>query len=209
MSESSSKNTSYDADREHLGKIYAKGLIAAAEGQGVTEQVLAELDSVIDDVFDKLPDFEQLLSSPRIGLADKTRLLEQAFASQMSPLCLNFLKVTAGHGRLDCLRQIRTAAREQFNEMRGRVEVNVETAGELTPELVTRIRERLAATLGRQVELCCNTNPDLLGGLVIRVGDTVYDGSLSQQFEKMRRDTVSQTAKLIRDSLPRFVTSDE
>ena len=73
---------------------------------------------------------------------------------------------------------------------------------------MSQIEQRLTAALGRQVELCCNVNPDLLGGLVVRVGDTVYDGSLNQRLEKMRCDTLNQTAKLIRDSLQRFVTSD-
>ena len=76
----------------------------------MTDRVLAELDSLIDDVLDKLADFEQLLASPRIGLDEKNRILDEAFAGRMTPLLLNFLKVTARHGRLDCLRQIRAAA---------------------------------------------------------------------------------------------------
>ena len=126
----------------------------------------------------------------------------------MTPLLLNFLKVTARHGRLDCLRQIRAAARELFNQMRGRVEVTVETASAITQQLMGQIEQHLTLALGRQVDLCCNVNPNLLGGLVLRVGDTVYDGSLSQRLERMRGDTLDQTAKLIRDSLQRFVTSD-
>jgi F-type H+-transporting ATPase subunit delta len=174
----------------------------------VTEGVLPELDSLIDDVLDKLPDFEQLLASPRIGLEEKNRMLDEAFATRMSPLLLTFLKVTARHGRLDCLRQIRVAARQLFNEMRGRVEVTVETVDTLDQQTRSLIENHLTASLGRQVELCCNVNPRLLGGLVLRVGDTVYDGSLNQRLEKMRCDTLDQTAKLIRDSLQRFVTAD-
>lgn len=208
MSKSSSHSASFDTSREHLGKIYAKGLLGAAEGQGMTERVLGELDSMIDDVLDRLPDLEQMLASPRIPLDEKNRILDSAFGGQMSPLLLNFLKVTARHGRLDCLRHIRAAAGKLLNEMRGRVEVTVETAGEIDQQMRNQIEQQLTATLGRQVELCCNVNPDLLGGLVMRVGDTVYDGSLSQRLERMRSDTLDQTAKLIRDSLQRFVVSD-
>ena len=87
-----------------------------------------QLDSLVDDVLDRLPDLEQLLASPRIPLSQKNRVLDETFAGQMDPVLLNFLKVTARRGRLDCLRQIRDAAGKLDNEMRGRVEVTVETA---------------------------------------------------------------------------------
>ena len=127
----------------------------------------------------------------------------------MTPLLLNFLKVAAHHGRLDCLRQIRTAAHILYNEMRGRVEVTVETAGEISGQVVEQIEQRLTIALGRQVELCCSVNPKLLGGLVVRVGDTVYDGSLDNRLDRMRGDTVGRTAELIRNSLQRFMVSDQ
>ncbi len=208
MSESSPKRASFDTGREHLGTIYAKGLLGAAESIQQTEQVVEELDSLLDDVFDKLPDFEQILASPRISFDEKNRMLDDAFGARMTPLFLNFLKVTARHDRLDCLRQIRAAARKLHNDMRGRVEVTVETADAINQTVVSQIEQRLTTALGRQVELCCSVNPDLLGGLVVRVGDTVYDGSLSRRLEKMRSDTLDQTAQLIRDSLQRFVAPD-
>ncbi len=207
MTEAAAGRLSFDSAREHLGKIYARGLLGAAEGQQLTERVLAELDSLIDDVLDKLSEFEQLLASPRISLEEKNRILDVAFSSRMTPLMLNFLKVTARHGRMDCLRQIRAAARQLFNEMRGRVEVTVETADAINSQVRSQIEQRLTAALGRQVELCCNVNPRLLGGLVVRVGDTVYDGSLENQLIRMRSDTLDRTAQLIRDSLQRFMVS--
>ncbi len=208
MSETSSQRASFDPAREHLGKIYAKGLLGASESQHVTDRALADLNSLVDDVLDKLPEFEQLLASPRIGVDEKNRILDEAFAGRMTPLLLVFLKVAARHGRLDCVRHVRHAARKLFSEMRGRVEVTVETAGAISQPIRSQIEQRLTAALGLQVDLCCDVNPDLLGGLVIRVGDTVYDGSLHQRLEKMRGDTLDQTAQLIRDSLQRFMVSD-
>ncbi len=203
----STDKPSFDSAREHLGKIYAKGLLGAAEGQQVTERVLAELDSLVDDVLDKLSDFEQLLSSPRISVEEKQRVLEAAFATRMSPVLLKFLKVTARHGRMDCLRQVRSAAHTLFNEMRGRVEISVETAEAINSLLMSQIQQRLTTALGRQVELHCRVNPQLLGGLVIRVGDTVYDGSLENQLARMRSETLDRAAQLIRDSLQRFLVT--
>ncbi len=92
MPESSAKRVSFDSAREHLGKIYAKGLLGAAESQHQTEQVLAELDSLIDDVFDKLDQFEQLLASPRISVDEKNRVLDTAFSSRMTRVDVEFFE---------------------------------------------------------------------------------------------------------------------
>lgn len=87
----SSSGRSFDSFRERLGAVYAKGLLGAAEGQRQTDRVLAELDSLVDDVLERLAQFELFLASPRVRLEDKLRVLDTAFASRMAPLLLNFL----------------------------------------------------------------------------------------------------------------------
>ncbi len=203
-----SGSRSFDSPRERLGAIYAQGLLGAAERQRVTVQVLAELDSLIDDVLNRLEKFEQFLASPRIGLPEKTQLLDRAFAARMTPLLLNFLKVVARHGRLDCLRQIRSAAQRQYTALLGRVEVTVRSALPLSLPMRRQIEQRLVAALGRPVELQCVVDPQLLGGLQLRVGDTVYDGSLTNRLDKMRAETIGRTAQLIRESLERFLITE-
>ena len=73
-------STSFDSSRERLGAVYAKGLLGAAEGQGLTDRVLAELDSLVDDVLDRVDEFRAFLASPRVRLEEKTRILDLAFA---------------------------------------------------------------------------------------------------------------------------------
>jgi F-type H+-transporting ATPase subunit delta len=207
MSESSEKR-SFDSAREEIGAVYAKGLLGATEGQAATDRVLAELNSLVDDILDRMPDFEHLLASPRIGLTEKNRILDQAFDSRMHPLLLNFLKVVARHGRLDCLRQIRSGAKQLYNELRGRVQVMVHTVNAVDDPTLRQIQDQLTLALGRQVELASDVDPSLLGGLVVRVGDTVFDGSLDNRLERMRSETMSNTSLLIRDSLGRFLETD-
>lgn len=204
----SSPRTSFDSSRERLGSVYAKGLLSAAEGQQVTDRVLAELDSLIDDVLDRLEKFELFLASPRVRLEDKLHALDLAFASRVTPLFLNFLKVVARHGRLDCLRQIRNSAKRQYSELLGRVAVTVKSATPLSVLLRRQIEERLVAVLGKQVDLQCIVDPVLLGGLQVRVGDTVFDGSLDSRLDRMRAETLSRTTQLIRDSLQRFLITE-
>jgi F-type H+-transporting ATPase subunit delta len=207
MAKSPGKNVALDSGSQHLGAVYAKALVGAAEKLGQTAEVLEELGSLVDDVLDRLPLFDQALGSPRISQDEKVAMIDRSFGGKMSPTLLNFLKVVARHERLGVLRAIRRAADKLYNQLRGRVEVSVETAAPLNSKLRDTISARLAQLLGREVVLSTDVDPDLLGGLVVRVGDTVYDGSLAGKLNRMRSTTLEQTMQSIRTSLDRFAVS--
>jgi F-type H+-transporting ATPase subunit delta len=202
-----SKHDAVDLSRQHLGAVYAKALLGAAEKADQAEQVLSELDSLVGDVLVKLPQLDAAFASPRIGADEKKALIDKAFAGRISTTLLHFLKVLAQHGRLDALRAILTAAKKLYNELRGRVEVTVQTAHPLSNPVRERIVARLTQMLGREVVLSTQINEDLLGGLVVRVGDTVYDGSLAAQLRQMQEVTLEHTTQSIRESLERFAVS--
>jgi F-type H+-transporting ATPase subunit delta len=204
MAQSGSKKAVIDIARQRVGTVYAKALLGATEKVGQTDIVLAELESLVADVFDKLPDFEESLRTPRISQDDKVRMLDSIFGGKMSPLLLNFLKVVAQHERLDCVRAIERAARKLFNQLRKRVEVLVESAAPISNQLQYTIASKLKQALGRDVVLTTAVNPDLLGGLVVRVGDTVYDGSLAGKLKQMQAVTLQHTTETIRESIERF-----
>jgi F-type H+-transporting ATPase subunit delta len=204
MPASRSKNTGIDTARQRVGTVYAKALLGAAEKAGQTDGVLAELESLVADVLEKLPDFDEALRTPRIAHEEKVRMLDRVFGGKMSPLLLNFLKVVSQHERLDCLRAIERAARTLYNQLRHRVEVLVESATPISNQLQYTIASRLKQVLGRDVVLSTDVNADLLGGLVVRVGDTVYDGSLAGKLKQMQAVTLEKTTETIRESLERF-----
>jgi F-type H+-transporting ATPase subunit delta len=202
-----SQHDKIDPSRQHLGTVYAKALLAAAEKAGQADQVVEELEALVSDVLQKLPQLDALLRSPRLSHEERLPILDRAFGGRMSPTTLTFLKVVSRHGRLDSLRAIARAARKQLNAVRGRVEVIVETAYPLAGTVRQRIEERLTKMLGRQVILSARVNEDLLGGLVVRVGDTVYDASLAAQLKRMQQVTLDRTKQAIRESLARFAVS--
>jgi F-type H+-transporting ATPase subunit delta len=203
----SRKNDASDAGRQHLGSVYAKALLGAAEKAGQAETVVAELESLVSDVLDKLPQLDEALQSPRLAHEERLPILERAFGGRMSATTLTFLKVLSKHGRLDCLRAIARAARQQLNTLQKRVEVIVETAHPLSNPLRDRIVGRLTELLGQQVMLTTAINEDLLGGLVVRVGDTVYDASLAARLKRMQEVTLDHTKQTLRESLSRFAVS--
>jgi F-type H+-transporting ATPase subunit delta len=204
MAKSREKSAAPDTARQRVGSVYAKALLGAAEKVGQTPAVLEELDSLVADVLDRLPDFDAALRTPRITHEEKVQMLDRVFARKMSALLLNFLKVVSQHERLDCLRAIQRAARKLYNEMQRRVEVLVVTAAPVSNQLRSTIAARLGQLLGREVVLSAEVNPELLGGLVVRVGDTIYDGSLAGKLKAMEAVTLDRATQTIRQSLERF-----
>ncbi|MEQ8788746.1 MAG: ATP synthase F1 subunit delta [Pirellulaceae bacterium] len=199
-------DTVFDTGQQHLGKVYAKGLLGAADKAGVTETVLEELRSLVGDVLSKLPKFAAALRSPRLSHEEKLTLLDRAFGGKMNPLLLNFLKVVSRHGRLDCLGAIEHEARQLYNEARGRIEVRVRTAEPVDQELLASITQRLSEALKSELDVTNDVDPELLGGVVVRVGDTVYDGSVANRLQRLRAATVAKTEQEMRHALARFTS---
>jgi F-type H+-transporting ATPase subunit delta len=197
-------STVFDTAHEQLGAVYAKALLGATEKVGISDDVLGQLDSLIDDVLAKLPHFEASLCSPRVPLDRKEAMLDRGFQGRMAPQLLNFLKILARRGRFECLRAIRRSARQLLNELRGRVEVLVRSAVPLDPSTTDLVADRLRAALSKDVTLTLEVDPEMLAGLVIRVGDTVYDGSVANQLNRLRDEMISRTNQKFRLELKRF-----
>ena len=208
MAETQASKTSVDTRQQYLAAVYAKALLGATERAGNTEAVLEELEALLSEVFQQLPKLESALTSPRVGQEEKLRLLELAIGSRVSQSLLDFLKVLARRGRLDCLRAITRAARQQLNEIRGRVEVTLVTAEPLGEDSTRQAAERLQTALGQQIDLSTSVDPDLIGGAIVRVGDTIFDGSVINRLEQMRRTAHTNSAQKMRDELDRFATSN-
>ena len=199
--------TVLDTGLLYLGTVYAKALLGATEKSGNTDAVLAELESFLDDVLVRLPQFEGALMSPRVPLENKERMLDNAFRGKMSGQLLSFLKVLVRRGRFDGLRHIYFAARRILNELRGRLDVRLTSAEPLDSGTRDMVVNKLRTSLGHEVELVTDVDPNLIGGLVIRIGDTVYDGSVANQLEKMRHDLVARATQTLGAEADRFATA--
>jgi F-type H+-transporting ATPase subunit delta len=200
--------TVLDASQQQIGKVYAEALLGAAEKAGSVETVREEFASLVQDVLARLPKLDAVLQSPRIDHEEKNRILDSAFQGRMSKELLNFLKVVSRHGRLELLRTIQRAFQKLYNERAGRVEVLVQTAEPLTDDLYGRIADRLRASLGREPVLNVQVDPELIGGVVIRIGDTVYDGSVARRLVRLRDDAAAKIAREIRHHADRFAIAE-
>ena len=187
-----------------VGALYAKALLGATESAGNTEAVLVELDSLVDDVLIPHPKFEAILASNMVSDEERCKLIDRVFGGRISPLFQSFLKVLSRHGRGGSLPAIRRAAHAQYDHLRGRVRVEVTTAAPLDTLLAQTIRDQLRGLLAAEPVLVKKTNPDLIGGLVLRIGDTVYDGSVSAQLERVRTQMIHRSVHEIQSRRDRF-----
>ena len=207
MAASHEHSTVFDSAQQHLGTVYAKALLGAAQQAGHTDQVLEEFDAVVD-LLGELPQLDQALISPRVPEDAKLRLLDKALGSNVSSTMIHFLKVIVRHGRMNCLRAIRLATHRLFNEATGRVEVLVRTATPLDAATAERVTQKLTASLGKKVVLNAQVDESLLGGIVIRIGDTLLDGSLATRLVRLREGAASRVAAIIREKMDRFLIAE-
>ena len=206
MSEHVRQPTVFDSGQEHVGGVYAKALLGAAAKAGQAASVVEELDSFVDDVLDRLPVLEATLASLRVPAEAKLALLDKSLAGRMTATLLTFLKVVCRHQRFACVRAIRRAARQQLNELEGSVEVRLRTATPLSSELRALVTQRLESLLGKQVNLFVRDDESLIGGMVVRVGDMVYDASVACGLSRLRESAVDQVVHAVRESLDRFAS---
>lgn len=209
MAGPSSDNSTFDLGRQRIGSVYAKALLGAADEAGQTTVVLEEFRSLLDDVIAQREDLRHAIAGAILTEEQRLDVLNKAFGDKMNPVLLTFLKVVTQHGRQDCLREIYEAAKKIDNQRRGLIEVIATTAAELPEQLAASLTDRLKEKLGREVALKTEVDPDLIGGLVLHVGDTVFDGSLANRLKQFRLKALEKTAQEAKASLERFTNSTQ
>ncbi len=194
-----------DVSVESIASVYADALLGAAgEKEVPLAQLIEEFDSFLLDLLDCQPHFETLLGSALIRTDEKIEMIDRTVATQGSPMFVNFLKVLAHHGRLDILRAIHRQTRIAYDKIAGRVPVVVSSATELDESTARALRDKLAHLLEAEPQLRVDVDPDLIGGLVVRVGDTIYDASILTQLKNVRQQMIDRSAHEIQSRRDSF-----
>jgi F-type H+-transporting ATPase subunit delta len=174
-------------EKSDIAAAFARSLLELAQGQNQAEPVGAELRD-LRQAFDADPTIAEFFGNPSIKREDRARIAEQALGSKVSsPLLRNFLRVANEHGVLQHLALISESYDEQLDELLGKVEVDVITAQKLSAEQLEVARQRVTQALKRDAVLHQYVDESLIGGVVLKVGDQVIDGSVKGQLEAMRK----------------------
>jgi F-type H+-transporting ATPase subunit delta len=133
------------------------------------------------------PDLQRTLANPVISASAKRGLMQQLIdRSQPVAPVAKLLLLLASRGRLELVADILDVYRERLMEHRHIVQAEVTTAAPLSPERLSDLQERLARITGRTVTMTATVDATIIGGVVTRVGSTVYDGSVATQLAKVR-----------------------
>jgi F-type H+-transporting ATPase subunit delta len=197
-----------DVGAQRVARVYAEALYGAAEKRGEVEATLEQLDSLVRDVFRANSLIEQFFASPAVPAATKTALIRSLFGARATELFTDFLLVLNDHGRLDLLRAIRAAYRDLFDQRAGRVRVLVRSAAPLPEDQQERLRQELRAAFRLEPVLETRVDPDLIGGLVVKVGDWQYDGSVRTRLQAIRNHLIERSSHEIQSGRDRFSSGE-
>lgn len=167
-----------------VARVYARSLLALAEEDGISDGVQPELAGLAAEV-EGHPELAAFLASPLVGERHRAEALEAMFRGRLADLVLDTLQVMNGKGRLGLLRALALAFQEELDRLRGRVDVAVTTAIPLSDELRERVRSVVAERSGKQPRLVESVDPEILGGIVLRIGDRKLDASVANELRHM------------------------
>lgn len=174
---------------EEIARVYAEALFDSAKAAGKLDVIKEQLDQFADAVNENR-ELQLFLFSPYFSSAEKQEGLAKAIDGA-EPELVNFLGVLAEKHRLPVIFRIRDRFDSLWDEENKRLEVTVTSAVELDPELVERIGKEIEKQTGQTVELRSVVDGDVLGGLVLRVGNKVLDASIRNRLEKLRKSVAS------------------
>ena len=173
------KASHVDIAADRVAKIYAQAVVDAAEAAGCRREVLVELATLARDVLPKVPEAAAVFSSPKVALEDKNRIIERLTAGRMQATTTNALHVLARHGRLGLLGAVVDAAERLADEREGRQQATFTTAVPLDAAEQSRLVDDTQKALAAALVPTFVVDPAIIGGLVVRVGDTIYDQSVA------------------------------
>ena len=176
---------------EQIARVYAEALFDSAKGAGKLDAIKEQLDQFADALSSDR-ELQLFFFSPYFSSNEKKEGLRKAIDGA-DPELLNFLELLCEKHRMPVTFRIRDRFDHLWDEENKRLEVTVTSAVELDPELVQRIGSEIEKQTGQTVELESVVDADILGGLVLRVGNKVLDASVRNRLDRLRKD-VAQAA---------------
>ncbi len=169
---------------EQAAKRYAQAALSLAIEANAVAQWRADLNDIAAVLSDSAA--APVLADGRVALEQRLALVERLL--DLQPLTLNLAKLLVAKGRSLDAGEVAAAFGRLADAQEGIVHAEVTTAVDLAPAQVAGIEQRLSERLGQRVQAVATTDPAVIGGIIVRVGDHLVDGSLRTRLKQLRRD---------------------
>jgi F-type H+-transporting ATPase subunit delta len=176
---------------EEIAQVYARSLFEVADEQSKLDVVREQLGQFAD-ALDENKDLQVFFFSPYFSTEEKKHGLE-GLVEDADETVLNFLELLVEKHRTPLVFRIRRAYDELWEEEHRLLNVEVTSAVELDPSVIEQIGDRIGQQTDRKVELSSTVDPDILGGIVLRVGNSILDASIRNRLEQLRRQVAKAT----------------
>ena len=173
---------------EEIAVVYARSLFEAALDAGKVDEVREQLGQFADTL-DGNREVQVFFFSPYFSTQEKKDGLHKAVEGA-EPIFLNFLELLLENHRMPAIFRIRREYDRLWEHHNRLLPVSVTSAVELDEETVRHIGDRIAEQTGRRIELSSTVEPDILGGIVVRVGNQVLDASIRNRLDTLRKQVV-------------------
>jgi F-type H+-transporting ATPase subunit delta len=175
-----------------IARSYAEALAEASEAQNVLAAAGEDLRGFAA-LIEESEDLRTVFASPTVSPDDKAKVLdEMLLRARPIPLVSNLLRVMQRNYRLHLVGETSRAFEEELDKRSGSVAAHVTSAAALTDSERSALESQLTALTGRKVKLSFETDEELIGGVVTRIGSVIYDGSVRTQLDTIRRRLAKQ-----------------
>jgi F-type H+-transporting ATPase subunit delta len=193
---------------DEIASVYAASLLEVCDKQGgnaAAESCAAEL-SVIAEMIRSDKRFAEFLKSPIIGAAARRASIDRIVKGKVSDLVYRFVMIVAAHGRAGRLADISDAFDGLLQARLGRVEVDMYTVtGQAAPDVVATVKGGVKEAFGKDAVIHQYADPNMIGGVKLRIGDQLIDGSVETQLRNMRDAVAARGTGAMRSRLGDFL----
>lgn len=172
-----------------LAERYTKSLWSVAEEDNLIEKIGEDL-RIVADTFVENADIEGFFVNPIIKIDDKKEILEKSFAGKIDERVYNFLNILVDKNRMFLLPNIKYMYDKKLEEKQNLLAVEAQTVVVLDEEMENRLKDKLARMTGKSIKINNVINPSIIGGVVLRFGGKVIDGSVQTQLKRLQKQLI-------------------
>jgi F-type H+-transporting ATPase subunit delta len=166
---------------------YARSLAEVVFEREVEQKVTEDL-ATYNEIFRAVPELLEVFDNPAVPRDSKEKLLGALMTRYpVLPVTSNFLRTLLRHNRIRYFEQIRDSYLKSVNETKGIVSARVTAAVPLSDDELKTLADRLAGITGKRVNVELTTDASLMGGIVVQMGSTIFDGSIRTQLAEIKR----------------------